>query len=95
MGDTLVGSSARLTARLIGVADDAPEHTLQLIRDVEVVEEAQVTDPDQPFSFDAAAPARYRLQLMRGAVIVALTSPIYLERAPIPPPGPLPVVPRS
>lgn len=95
MGDTLVGSAAELAARVIGVAADAPAHTLQLVRDGDVVTEVPVTAADQAFSFAATAPARYRLQLMRGAVIVALTSPIYLERAPIPPPPPLPMIPKS
>ncbi len=94
MGDTIVGSAAELSGRVIGVAADAPAHTLQILRDGDVVAEFPVTAADQSFSFAATAPARYRLQLMRGAVIVALTSPIYLERSPVPPPPPLPVLPR-
>lgn len=92
MGDTIYGSAAELTARVFNLASDAAPHTLQLLRDGEVVQEVPVTSTDQTFTFDAPATARYRLQLMRGAVIVGVTSPIYLERVLVPPPGPLPVV---
>lgn len=96
MGDTLYTSStADLTARVFGLPADATEHTLQLVSDGEVVQEVAVTAPDVTFQFRATSPARYRLQLMRGAVIVALTSPIYLERPPAPPPPRLPVIPNS
>ena len=95
MGDTLYGSSAELTARVFNLADGAPPHTLQLLRDGEVVQEASVTTTDQTFRFSATSPARYRLQLMRGEVIVALTSPIWLERSGAPRPPRLPVIPKS
>ena len=60
-----------------------------------MIQELPVTATDQTFTFRAASPARYRLQLMRGAVIVALTSPIYLQRSTAPLPPRLPVIPRS
>lgn len=93
MGDTLYGSSAELTARVFNLAAESQPHTLQLIRDGEVVQEVPVTATDQTFRFAASSPARYRLQLMRGAVIVALTSPIWLERAAAPTPPRLPTLP--
>ena len=93
MGDTLFGSSAALTARVFNVPGNLAEsHTLQLLRDGQVVEEVAVTGTDQTFRFDATSPARYRLQLMRGAVIVALTSPIWLERGTGPTPPRLPTL---
>jgi hypothetical protein len=93
MGDTLYGSSAELTARVFNLAAESQPHTLQLIRDGEVVQEVPVTATDQTCRFAASSPARYRLQLMRGAVIVALTSPIWLERAAAPTPPRLPTLP--
>lgn len=93
IGDTVYGSAADLTARVIGVAADAPPHTLQLIRNGEVVQEVPVTSSDQTVTFRGTSPARYRLQLMRGQVIVALTTPIWLERVPAPPR--LPTIPNS
>jgi hypothetical protein len=82
MGDTLYARSAELTARVLGLAQDAPPHTLHLLRDGEVVESLPVQGREATFAFRVAGPARFRLQLQRGDVIVALTSPIYLE-----PPG--------
>ena len=93
MGDTLYAPSAELTARVFNLAADAEPHTLQLLRDGEVVQEVPVTGTDQTFRFTGSSPARYRLQLMRGAVIVALTSPIWLERHGAPTPPRLPVLP--
>lgn len=84
MGDVLHGSSAELTARVFNLAEGAAPHTLQLLRDGAVVQEVPVTSSDQTFRFEATSGARYRLQLMRGEVIVALTSPIWLERPPAP-----------
>jgi hypothetical protein len=94
MGDVLHGSSAELTARVFNLALDAEPHTLQLRRNDEVVQEVPVTGTDQTFRFRASSGARYRLQLMRGEVIVALTSPIWLERTPAPGRPRLPVTMR-
>jgi len=79
VGDTLYAPSAELTARVLGVAADAPAHTLHLLRDGEPVQSFPVDSADATFTLRVTGPARYRLQLQRGDVIVALTSPIWLE----------------
>ncbi|MEW6268930.1 MAG: CehA/McbA family metallohydrolase [Thermodesulfobacteriota bacterium] len=87
MGDTLYARSAELTAHVFGLAADAPTHTLHVLRDGEVIESFPVDGPEATFALRVAGAARYRLQLQRGDVVVALTSPIWLE-----PPG---AAPRS
>ncbi|HEY8514804.1 MAG TPA: CehA/McbA family metallohydrolase [Candidatus Binatia bacterium] len=79
MGDTLYARSAELTARVFNLPEDAPPHTLYLVRNGKVVESFPVDAPDVTFTVRATGPARYRLQLQRGEVIVAVTSPIWLE----------------
>ena len=92
MGDTLVGTSAELTARVFNLVPNDDLFLLYLVRDGELGAAVPVTGPDETFRFRASGPGRYRLQLMRGDVIVALTSPIWLERGSASPPR-LPTVP--
>ena len=92
MGDTLVGASAELTARVFNLVPNDDLFLLYLVRDGELGAAVPVTGPDETFRFRASGPGRYRLQLMRGDVIVALTSPIWLERGSASPPR-LPTVP--
>ena len=82
MGDVLPATSATFTARVFGLAADAPEHTLSLLKDGEEIAALPVRPPGLEQRFRAQGAGRYRLQLQRGAVVVALTSPIYLERTP-------------
>lgn len=81
MGGTLAATAALFTARVLGVPADAPEHTLYLLRDGEEIAALPVRPPGLEQQFRVQGTGRYRLQLQRGAVVVALTSPIYLERA--------------
>lgn len=84
IGDSLDARSAELKARVIG-ADPGLDlmrpgpYILLLLRDGSPVRVAPVTGDDQTFSFEATAPGRYQLQLMRGPGVAAYTSPIYLE----------------
>jgi hypothetical protein len=81
IGDTLAATAATFTASVSGLPDDAPEHTLRLLWDGEEIASFPVEAPGTDLRFYVQGEGRYRLQLQRGAVIVALTSPIYLERA--------------
>jgi hypothetical protein len=81
IGDTLAATSATFTASVSGLPDDAPEHTLLLLWDGEEIASFPVEAPGTDLRFHIQGEGRYRLQLQRGDVIVALTSPIWLERA--------------
>jgi hypothetical protein len=80
MGDTLAGTSASFKATVSNLPEGAPPHTLILLRDGEEIDSIPVEAPGIEHRFRVAGEGRYRLQLQRGAVIVAVTSPIYLER---------------
>jgi hypothetical protein len=80
MGDVLAGTSASFTATVSGVPAGAPLHTLIVLRDGEEIDAVPVEPPGIEHRFRAVGEGRYRLQLQRGAVIVALSSPIYVER---------------
>lgn len=80
LGDTIYGLPASFSARVLGLAADAPEHTLYVVKDGENLLSVPVAGPDDAISLEANEPGRYRLQLQRGDVIVALTSPIWVER---------------
>jgi hypothetical protein len=80
IGDTLQGTSADFTAEVFGLPEGAPRHTLMVVKDGEVIESVEIGGSEVEHRFTAVEPGRYRLQLQRGAVIVALTSPIYLAR---------------
>jgi len=77
MGDTLRARTARFTARVLNVAAGS-DLQLRVVEDGEVVDSLAITG-DASHAFVGSAPHRYRLQLQRGDVIVALTSPIYVE----------------
>jgi len=77
VGDVIVGGTARFRARVLN-ADGGP-YDLIVLRDGVAVQTAPVAGRRLNLPFDATVPGRYRLQLQRGAVVVALTSPIYLE----------------
>lgn len=85
MGDTVSADGARFTARVLGGAPGSirarPDPlTLLVLRDgVPVRPPAPVTSDDFELAFEATDPGRYRLQVMRGTAIEAVSSPIYLE----------------
>jgi hypothetical protein len=81
MGDTLAATSASFKATVSNLPEGAPLHTLIVLLDGEEIDAVPVEPPGIEHRFRIVGAGRYRLQLQRGAVIVALTSPIYLERA--------------
>ncbi len=78
IGDTLFSPAADFTASVLGVEPADGDLTLHVVRDGEPIASFAVPVGDSTFDFRGTGPARYRLQLQRGEVIVALTSPIYL-----------------
>jgi hypothetical protein len=93
MGDTVSADGARFTARVLGgapgsIAARPDPLTLLVLRDgVPVRPPAPVTSDDFELAFEATDPGRYRLQVMRGTAIEAVSSPIYLEAAGADAPG--------
>jgi hypothetical protein len=80
MGDTLHASMATFTAQVLNMAPDAQPHTLHVVRNGDVIESIPVDGGELEHRFTGIGPAHYRLQLQRGEVVVAVSSPIYLER---------------
>ena len=83
MGDSIRGgANVRLRARVLGAtATAAPgtqPYTLVVQRDGIDVQRLAVTSPDQTFRLRATGPGRWGLQLQRGRLIVALTTPIWV-----------------
>ena len=87
MGDTVRGARAEFTARVIGRGAGPEPLQLLVFRDGQVHRTAPVSG-DGTTTFTADAPAdgadRYRLQVMRGSAIEAVSSPIRLTRRPAP-----------
>lgn len=79
MGDVLGGGRVRFGAKVLNVATAAGPYSLLVLKDGVVIQTVPVVGKRLSLRFDSSGPGRYRLQLQRGAVIVALTSPIYLE----------------
>jgi hypothetical protein len=84
MGDELAAPAAEFTARVLGGGpgsdpSKAPgEYQLLVVKDgVPIRAERVVSDPYE-LRFADLGPGRYRLQLMRGTAIEAVTSPIWL-----------------
>ena len=86
MGDTVRADRVRLTARVLGGApgggglDEPDPYELIVMKDGAPARVAPVTSDDFTLRLDGTAPGRYRLQLQRGTVIEAVSSPIYVER---------------
>jgi hypothetical protein len=85
IGDTVRGTEAGFSARVLGGHDPAKPDPLVLTvsRDGRPVRSETVTSDDHVLDFHATAHGRYRLQLERGFVIEAVSSPIWFE--PLPP----------
>ena len=87
MGDTVRGKSATFTARVIGPGAGPEPLELLVIRNGQLHGAVPVSG-DGTTTFTADAPAdgadRYRLQVMRGSAIEAVSSPIWLTRRPAP-----------
>lgn len=76
MGDTVDAPLVRFSARVLG-AGDAPR-TLQVVKNGSVVSTAPVGTAESRLDLDSTGPGRYRLQLMRGSSVEAVSSPIYV-----------------
>ena len=76
MGDTLPDSSATLDASVFAIAPGEPEHVLKLFRNGEELDAVAIGSPGGTHAFRAESSGRYRIQLEREGVIVALTSAI-------------------
>ncbi|MFM7144350.1 MAG: hypothetical protein ACKO2K_20795, partial [Alphaproteobacteria bacterium] len=61
------------------VPDDGKAWTLEVVRDGVVEQSVAVSAPGVELRFEGEAPSRWRLQLLRGAVVAAVTSPIWLD----------------
>ncbi|MFN2587741.1 MAG: CehA/McbA family metallohydrolase [Actinomycetota bacterium] len=85
MGDRLEAASAEFVATVTGAAPGpgSQPRTLSIVRDGEEIDSVPVTSGDFTFEFMGEEPGDYRLQLMRGSAIEALTNPISL----VPPPA--------
>jgi len=79
MGDSLPAGSAAFTARVIGVEANTEPRTLLVFKDGAPFTATPVIGSDFTFSFEADEAGDYRLQLVRGTAIEALSNPISLE----------------
>jgi hypothetical protein len=79
MGDTLRGGVAEFTVQVLNASVSSQPRTLFVVKDGEPFRQFAVTAESATFAFAADGPGRYRLQLERGPLIEAVSSPIYLE----------------
>jgi hypothetical protein len=87
MGDALHGDAATFTATVINGMPSAASpqpRVLLVIHDGIPILAASVVDNNFSFTFPAAAPGDYRLQLMRGTAFEALSNPITLCSSVVP-----------
>jgi hypothetical protein len=78
MGDRLPVGSASFTARVFGIPENTEPRTLLVFKDGAPFTAMPVLGTDFTFTFEAEEPGDYRLQLLRGSAIEALTNPITL-----------------
>jgi hypothetical protein len=81
MGDRVAAPAVDLTATVTGAGPGpgSQPRTLLVMRDGEPTAAVPVTSDDFTHELEATEPGDYRLQLMRGTAIEALTNPITLE----------------
>jgi hypothetical protein len=77
MGDTVDAPAADLSARVLNAGSGGP-YELQVLRGRDVVSRTPVSGAEATVALTGAAPGRYRLQLMRGTAVQALSSPIWV-----------------
>jgi hypothetical protein len=75
MGDGLAAERARLVARVIG---GSSRQTLLVLRDGSRIASVPVSGPDFTHEMDVSGRGDYRIQVMRGTAVEALTTPIRL-----------------
>ncbi len=82
IGGSLLGDRADLTARVSG----GDGRTLQVLRDGRVIDTVAVRGDDFEHTLAISGKGDYRLQVMRGPAVDALSTPVTLGRAPDPEP---------
>jgi hypothetical protein len=82
MGDPLPGSRASFTARVIGGVATAQPRSLVVLRGGSEIARVPVTGNDFTHEFEAGEPGDYRIQVMRGNAVDALTNPITVGAVP-------------
>jgi hypothetical protein len=94
MGDGLAGDAATLSAEVLGGASD---QTLLVLRDGRQIAAVPVTGPQFRHEMAISGEGDYRIQVMRGAAVMALTTPIRLgaEHPPVAGLGSPPLRPGS
>lgn len=97
MGDLLEADSASFKAEVIGGVNTIQPRTLQILRDGTPFLSVPVVPPGGTFTFDFASvgPGDYRIQVMRGTAIDALSNPITLGPARAEPKPPSDAPPAS
>jgi len=80
IGGTLRARRAELRARVFGAPRNAPARTLEVRRNGRVVRRVRVRGRDFRYRMTVRQPGHWRIQVMRGEVVDALTSPITLRR---------------
>jgi hypothetical protein len=90
MGDQVAAQEAMFHAEVLGGVATAHPRTLVVFRDGAPYLTVPVAQINQvfAFSFPSAGPADYRIQVMRGTAIDALSNPISLGEQPEPKPPP-------
>ena len=90
MGDHLDADSASFEAQVIGGVSTLHPRTLLVMRDGTPIVSVPVVPPGGTFSFSfpSIGPGDYRIQVMRGTAIDALSNPITLGDRPEPQPPP-------
>ena len=79
MGDRVRGGSADLTATVLNVPQDGDPFTLHVMKDGVDRASVPVTAPTTMHELAGAGPGRYRLELRRGVIVWALTTPIWID----------------
>lgn len=79
MGDTVRGGIAAFTASVLNVPPGGEPIVLHVMKDGADVAALPVAPPSTTYELPSSGPGRYRLELRRGAAILALTTPIWLE----------------
>jgi hypothetical protein len=78
VGDGLGAERAEFEARVIGGVATPQQRTLIVLRDGSPIETVPVTSADFTHRFSATQRGDYRIQVMRGSAVDALTTPIRL-----------------
>ena len=82
MGDRVEAPELEFLAKVTGASPETHPRTLLVMKDGEEAQSVPVTSNDFEFRFTSDGPGDYRLQLMRGSAIEALTNPITLAVPP-------------